>query len=129
MVGGKDAFTGCVIDPEAIKKQSKRFSQETEAAANLADSVLAKDLGPALCLLLDEAASPENRRAAIEAVVKINDLACIDPIRNHRFANTEIEQLANLAVNALLKANFRKECPYCAEIIKTQAKLCMHCGR
>jgi hypothetical protein len=129
MVGGKDAFKGCLVDPESIMRQDHRFAMEKEAAENLAGSVAEKNLKPALYLLLDEAAGPANRERAIEALVEINDLACIDPIRNHQFKSTRIENQANLAIQAILKANYRKECPHCAEIIKAQAKLCMHCGK
>jgi hypothetical protein len=129
MVGGKEAFKGCVIDPESITLQSKRFALEKEAAAKLPTAVAEKNLEPALYLMLDEAAVPENRKRACEVLIEINDLACIDPIRNHKFISTEIEQLANLAVKAILLANYRRECPYCAEIVKAQAKLCMHCGK
>jgi hypothetical protein len=129
MVGGQGAFTGCVIDPESIRKQDKRFALETEAAAKLATAGAEKNLAPVLYLILDEAATPENRKQACEVLVEISDLACIDPIRNHKFLSTEIEQLVNLAIKAVLQANYRRECPYCAEVVKTQAKLCMHCGK
>jgi rRNA maturation endonuclease Nob1 len=28
-----------------------------------------------------------------------------------------------------LQQNYKVECPYCAEIIKSQAKVCKHCGK
>jgi hypothetical protein len=129
MVGGREAFKGSEIDPESIKQQSKRFNREMEAAAGLDTAVAEKNLEPVLYLTLDEAAAPENRKRAVEALVAIGDLGCVDPIRNHKFLSTEIEQLANLAIKAVLDANFRRECPHCAEIVKSQAKLCMHCGK
>jgi rRNA maturation endonuclease Nob1 len=33
-----------------------------------------------------------------------------------------------MVINQLLKANFKKECPHCFEIVKAQAAKCMHCG-
>ncbi len=39
----------------------------------------------------------------------------------------DFEQKINMSIKMLLDANFKKECPYCAEIIKSQAKKCMHC--
>jgi hypothetical protein len=129
MVGGRDAFKGCVVDPESIRLQSKRFAREQEAVAQLETAAAEKNPEPALYLILDEAAEIAGRKRASEVLTAIGDLACIDPIRNHKFMNTEIEFLANSAVHAILKANFRKECPACAEVVKSQAKVCMHCGR
>ena len=60
---------------------------------------------------------------------RLNDLSCIDPIRNHSFRDNTLAHRVNLAIKGLLKANFKKECPDCAEIIKAQAKKCLHCGR
>ena len=35
----------------------------------------------------------------------------------------------DLAIGKILKNHNRMECEYCAEIIKSQAKLCKHCGK
>ena len=129
MVGGKDAFKGCIIDPEAIRQQSKRFAREQEAVAQLDTAVADKNSEPALYLILDEAAEVVSRKRASEVLVTVADLSSIDPIRNHKFVNTEIEFLANSAIQAILKTNYRKECPACSEIIKSQAKVCKHCGK
>jgi len=61
-------------------------------------------------------------------MVHLNDLECIDPIRNHAFRDIAFENECNLAIRSILKANYRKECPSCFEIIKAQAVKCMHCG-
>ncbi|MEJ2032307.1 MAG: zinc ribbon domain-containing protein [Deltaproteobacteria bacterium] len=129
MVGGKDAFKGCIIDPESIRLQDQRFAREKKAVAQLDTAAAEKNVEPALFLILDEAAAVQNRKRAIEVLMAIGDLACIDPIRNHKFMSTEMERLANSAIQEILKTNYRKECPACAEIVKTQAKVCKHCGK
>ncbi|MDA8164599.1 MAG: zinc ribbon domain-containing protein [Desulfobacteraceae bacterium] len=129
MVGGKDAFKGCIVDPESVRLQSKRFAREQEAAARLESAAAEKNIEPALYLVLDEAAEVASRKRGAEVLAAIGDLACIDPIRNHKFMNTEIEFLANSAIRQVLAANYRKECPACSEIVKSQAKVCKHCGR
>lgn len=129
MVGSKDAYTGCIIDLDAIANQDERYTLEKEAVAALPTCVEKKNLEPVLYLIMDEAAAPEGRVMACEALSKLNDLRCIDSIRNHKFRNPDIEFKANEAIAQVLKANFRRECPFCAEIIKAQAKICMHCQK
>jgi len=129
MVGSSDAFTGCIIDPESIKQQDARYAKENEAKAKLDTCVAEKNLEPVLFLLLDEAADRKNRERAADLLVELNDLACIDPLRNHTFRDDALAHKVNLAINGLLNANFKRECPDCTEIIKAQAKKCQHCGK
>ncbi|MCK5324320.1 MAG: zinc ribbon domain-containing protein, partial [Desulfobulbaceae bacterium] len=103
--------------------------REKEAQAKLDTCVKEKNLEPVLYLITDEKALSKNRLRACELLEQINDLDCIDPIRNHTFKHTEIEQKCNLIINNILNGHHKKECPYCAEIIKAQAKLCKHCGK
>lgn len=129
MVGSKQAFTGCIINPEELMAQNKRYQAEKEALQQLDSSVAEKNTQPALQLILDELAALNGREKACDILFEINDLSCIDALRNHSFGNYDIEQKVNMTITELLKANFKKECPYCAEIIKKQAKVCMHCSK
>lgn len=129
MVAGRNAFKSSVVDPVALRKQNKRFGLEKEALSRLDNCVAEKNLSPVLYLLTDEAAGPAGREKAVDLLLELNDLACIDPLRNHEFRLPDFEQKVNLAIAALLKANFKKECPYCAEIIKQQAKNCKYCNK
>lgn len=127
MVGTKEAFKGSVVDKEALLQQNERYQAEKQAVANLPGCLDKNDTTPVMTLLLDEAASLSNREAALPYLIRLNDLGCIDPLRNHSFRDTSFEQKVTMAILTLLKTNYKKECPYCAEIIKAQAKKCMHC--
>ena len=127
MVGNKDAFKASVIDIKEIKKQNVRYKQEKEAVAQLDTCVDQKNLEPVLFLILDEAANQSDRKRAVSLLKELNNLDCIEPIRNHTFRDTSLEQECNMIIQQLLKENFLKECPYCAEIIKLRAKKCKHC--
>ena len=129
MVGSKEAFTGCIVDPEAFKKQNEQYTRMQDAIKNLDTCVEEKNLEPVLYVLLNEHADLKQRQRACDLLLELNDLSCIDPIRNHKFLHTEIEQQANMAISTMLRDNFKKECPFCSEIIKAQAKVCMHCGK
>lgn len=127
MVGSKEAYTGSVIDPEAKKRQDERYRKEQQAVKDLDTCLETKNLEPVLFLLLDEAANLPDRKRALSYLPALNDLSCIDPIRNHSFRHNELEMECNQIITQLLKQNFKKECPYCMELIKAQAKKCPHC--
>jgi len=127
MVGTAEAYKGFVVDKEALLSQNKRYQKEKVALQQLDTCVEEKNLEPVLVLLLDEAANIDDRKRAVECLTSLNDLAAIDPLRNHKFRSTDLEQLVNIAIRSILEANYKKECPHCMEIIKAQAKKCMHC--
>lgn len=127
MVASEYAFTGSVLDVESIKQQNSRYIKEKEATSALDTCVELRNLEPVLALILDEAAKPETRLRAAACLRELSDLSCIDAIRNHTFNDTSIKQECDMILSEILKTHFKKECPYCAELIKAQAKKCMHC--
>ena len=129
MVAGKGAFTGSVVDVEAIKKQNARYQQEKKAVAALDSCVEEKNLEPVLFLILDEAANIQDRKKAASLLIPLNDLDCIEPLRNHSFKDTSLEQEIKMAISAILTKHFQKECPYCFELIKARATVCKHCQK
>lgn len=128
MVGNSDAFKGSIVDPKTIQKQNDRFRKEQEAVAALDTCVEENNIEPVMTLILDEAAILSKRKRAVELLLVLNDLSFIDAVRNHKFRENALEQATNLVISALLKRNFKKECQSCGEIIKAQAKKCMHCN-
>jgi len=129
MVAGKDAFTGSIVDPDQIKKENKRYQKEKETIAKLDTCVEEKNLEPVLYLLLDDHISTVVKKKAVEKLVQLNDLDCIEPLRNHTFKDTHLEQDINMAIAAIMKSHFIRECPYCAELVKVRAAVCKHCGK
>jgi hypothetical protein len=129
MVAGKGAFTGSIVDPELIKQKNKRYQKEKEAIAQLDTCVEEKNIEYPLYLLLDDHVDIKLRKRALELLVPINDVACVEPLRNQEFEDPGLEQGVNLAVSAILESHFLKECPYCTELVKVRAKLCKHCQK
>ena len=127
MVGNADAFKACVVNKEDLRAQNKRYSEEKKSKAHLETCVAEKDTTPILALLLDDAASKNTRLQALDCMQELGDLSVIDALRNHSFRENSFENTVNLAISKLLKDNFRKECPECSELVKLQAKKCMHC--
>ena len=127
MVGNKDAFKASIVDPEAIKNQNVRYSAEKKAVEELKTCLEEKNLSPVMTLLLDEGSQNSSRVLALEYLIKLGDFTCLDALRNHTFRDEAFKGKVDTALKQLLAANFKKECPYCAEIIKSQAQKCMHC--
>ncbi|PIE55704.1 MAG: zinc ribbon domain-containing protein [Desulfobulbus propionicus] len=129
MVAGKDAFTGSVVSLEDLERQDTRYRKEKEALAQLETCVAEENLQPVLTLLLDESADLRGRKRAADLLTQLNTLDCVEPLRNHTFHNEELRHSVNTSIAALLQAQFLRECPFCAELVKKRATLCKHCHK
>lgn len=129
MVGGETAFTGNVVDVEELRRQDERYRELQEALADLEAGEARRDTSPALTVLLNDAAPIADRKRALDCLLRLKDPSCVEPLRNHVFKHDDLDQAVNLALAAILKDNFLRECPFCAELIKARAVVCKHCGR
>ncbi|MDA3786098.1 MAG: zinc ribbon domain-containing protein [Deltaproteobacteria bacterium] len=129
MVGNQMAFTGSVLDPEVIMAANTRYHQECAWASQLDTGGADKDLTPVMGILSDEKSSLNNRLKASSLLIPLNDLSCIDALRNLEYKEGTLEHQKNQAIIEILKNNFMKECPDCMEIVKNKASKCKHCGK
>lgn len=127
MVGNADAFKACVINREELRAQNEHYQKQKKAKEALKTCVTDKNIEPVLSLLLDEGAGKQTREEAAGYIAAVNNLDCIDPLRNHKFKDPTMKHFVETGIKQLLENNFKKECPYCSEIIKAQAVKCMHC--
>ena len=129
MVAGKDAFTGSIVDVEDLKRRNVRFQKQQGALSRLETCLQEGDIAPVLTLLLDDSVPLQNRKRAAELLVPFNDLSCVEPLRNHVFKDEYLQMGITTALNKILSNHFLKECPYCAELIKSRALVCKHCHK
>ena len=127
MVGNADAFKACVINKDELRAQNKHYQKQKLAKTALTTCVAEKNIDPVLFLLRDEGAGKNTRNKAAQCIVPLNNLDCVDQLRNHKFKDPAVKHAVDAAIRQLLENNFKKECPYCLEVIKAQALKCMHC--
>lgn len=125
-VFSREALKGGIYDEkeERAKEEAEKKSEEA-----LEDYAKDRNVDAVLAMLIDERAVARLRIRAAELLAQIGDLKAVEPIRNHHFLTSKIEEKASAAVEQIHKANYTRECPFCAEIIKARAAVCKHCGK
>jgi hypothetical protein len=129
MVGSSVAFTGSIVNVEELRQQNTRYQKEKTAKAQLCGCVAAQDIRPVMHLLTDNSADIATRKQAAALLVQLNDPSCIEALRNHTFTDPHLEQEVNRGIQQILKNHYLRECPYCAELVKSRAVICKHCGK
>lgn len=124
-----NALKGNTIDEQEAAAEKARKEAEDKMLADLLTYRDEKDADTILKIVLNEKESVRIRTTAATYLGELGDINCIEPMRNHSFSAPEVRESVDHAIEMIHKANFTKECPYCAEIIKARAKVCKHCNR
>ncbi len=121
--------TGQIID-EQVLAQQEVLKENTKKGFNiLATCITEEDWVCVVRMLLDPTEPPRVRVKAAEIVGDYGNLDAVEAIRSYKFGNDILQEKAELAVKKIHERSFTRECPFCAEIIKSRAKVCKHCGR
>lgn len=121
--------TGQVIDDQVMLQEEMLKENIKKGFSILADCYVTQNTVEILRLLLDSGQPVRVRLKAAEMMGDIGPIEAVDPMKNARFGNERLQEAALAAVKKLHERHFTRECPFCAEIIKSRAKICKHCGK
>jgi hypothetical protein len=121
--------TGQMIDEQALAEQEVLKENIKRGFSILAECYTSSDHITILRLLLDSTEPVRVRQKAAEMIGDLGELEAIEPIRNLKFGNQVLQTEVTKAVKKIHGRFFTRECPFCAEIIKSRAKVCKHCGK
>lgn len=116
-----------VITDETVARQ-KEFEESIKSGFSiLADCYVAQDLVQILKMTLDATEPVRVRLKAAEMLGDIAETEAIEPLQNTKFGNQKLQEMVTESIAKIHERCFTRTCPFCAEIIKKQAKICKHC--
>jgi hypothetical protein len=121
--------TGQIIDDQVVLQEEMLKENIKRGFSILATCYVEKDGVTALRLLMDPAEPVRVRMKAAEMMGDIGGIEAIDPLKVHKFGNEKLQQEVDKGIRKIHERHFTRECPFCAEIIKSRAKVCKHCGK
>ena len=121
--------TGQIIDEAAVAAQEALKESIKRGFSVLSECYVTKDGPSVLRILLDPTEPMRVRSKAAEMLGDIGEVDAIEPLRNLKVGNQILETKLQEAVKKIHERTFTRECPFCAEIIKSRAKICKHCGK
>ncbi|AOY60624.1 MULTISPECIES: zinc ribbon domain-containing protein [Desulfococcus] len=124
-VGG----TGQIIDNQEMLQEEMLKENIKKGFSILADCYVNENTVDILRLLLDSGQPVRVRLKAAEMIGDIGPVDAVDALKNARFGNEKLQETVHKAVQKIHERHFTRECPFCAEIIKSRARICKHCGK
>jgi hypothetical protein len=118
-----------IVDEEVELAQQARLETRDRQIERLDRLFDREDVHGILDVLLADDGLPEVLCKAAELIGQIGQLDVIEPIRANEFHDDDVLRKIEVAIETIHERNYTKECRYCAEIIKSRALVCKHCGK
>ncbi len=127
--GSVDAMKGNILDEIQEAKDRESIEKRNKAMARLTDAFIAKEIEPIIDILLAGDEWLSVRLKAAQMLGDMKDLRAMDALLNVESEHETIKEQIRKSIKKIHAANYTKECPYCAEVIKQRAKICKHCNK
>jgi hypothetical protein len=116
-----------IITDDTRARQKAQEEAIKSGFSILADCYVATDLVQILKMAMDPSEPIRVRLKAAEMLGDLGNIEAIDPLQNTKFGNSKLQEEVTKTIAKIHEKNFTRACPFCAEIIKKQAKICKHC--
>jgi len=127
--GSVDAMKGNILDEIQEAKDKKSIEKRHKSMISLTDAFIIKDIEPIIDILLAEDECPSVRLKAAEMLGDLKNLRALDALLSVELEHETIKEQRTKSIKKIHKANFTRECPSCAEVIKQRAKICKYCSK
>ena len=120
---------GQIVDEEVMAQEEILKEQTKKGFSILATCYVEKDMVTVMRLLGDACEPARVRIKAAEMLGDMGEVEAIEPLRIMKVGNQILQKTIDTAVGKIHERYATRECPFCAEIIKSRAKICRHCGK
>jgi hypothetical protein len=121
--------TGQIVDAEALEERKIFDEKIKKGLVDLEKWAESAEIGNVHQALEDATQPGSVRVRAAEILGSLGGLELIDSLRTVKVGSETLRKKIEEAVSAIHERNFTRECPFCAEIVKSRARICKHCGQ
>lgn len=120
---------GQVIDNQSLMEEEMLKKSIMEGFSLLADCYAARDGVMVMSVLTDSTQAGRVRLKAAEMIGDIGEVEAIGLLKQLSFGVEALQNAVNHAIDKLHERHFTRDCPFCGELIKRQAKICKACKK
>jgi hypothetical protein len=120
---------GGKLDNETLIRREAQKELLKQTFSILTDYYMTKDWDEILKICIDPKIPNKARLKAAQMVGELGGAEATEHLINHKFPTPVLQAGVQKAIDQLHARHYTRECPYCAEIIKKRATLCMHCNQ
>jgi hypothetical protein len=118
-----------LLDEADVAADKARGTDADPAVQRLMDFFRAADLTALLSSLFDRRLYYKVRIRAAGLIGELGLVEAIEPMLGFKFQNERVAAQVRQGIARIHEINRTKECPFCAEIVGAEARVCEHCGR